>query len=83
MFLLSHRNIDLCTVDGAETFSLLRDFVGEVPDRFCEGSYFEALVKDGKIALPATHRDRDVTDAGEAGAKALADNLKKTRKGKD
>ena len=40
-----------------------RGFVGEIPDWAADTDYFRALVKDGKISLPASHKDRDVEAA--------------------
>ena len=44
-------------------FPVSRGFVGEIPDWAADTDYFRALVKDGKISLPASHKDRDVEAA--------------------
>ena len=81
MFLLSNRNVDLCTRDGDETFTVSRGFIGEIPDRFCHTPY-DALVKDGKIVLSATAKDKDIVKAAEEGEEILKETVKRTRKPK-
>lgn len=83
MFILANRNIQLPTPDGSESFSVRRGFLGDVPDRFCQTPYFNALVKDGKIVLPASHTDKAVDTAAESGEKALEETVKRGRKSKD
>lgn len=34
--------------------------MGEIPDWATKTKYFDALVRDGKISLPASHTDKDV-----------------------
>lgn len=80
MFILSNRNIVLCTRNGDESRLIRRGFIGEVPDRFCNSPYFDALVKEGKIVLSATTKDKDVVRAAEDGEKALDETVKRTRK---
>lgn len=82
MFILSNRNITLYTLDGDETFTVQRGFIGEIPDRFCRTPYFDALVKDGKIVLSATTKDKDVVKAAEEGEEVLKETVKRTRKPK-
>ena len=83
MFLLSHRNVILSTRGGDETRFIPRDFLGDVPDRFCASPYFEALVKDGKIAIPKSGKDKDVADAGEDSEDRLKETVKRVRKPKE
>ena len=42
-----------------------KEHVGEVPDWACKTPYFEALVNDGKIVIPASHKDKDLQEAEE------------------
>lgn len=79
MFILANRNIVLTTRDGDECHGVVRGFLGEVPDRFCETDYFRALVKDGKIVIPPTRKDVDVVTAAEAGEKVLEKAVERTR----
>lgn len=69
MFIYSDRNVILRSRDGAQAYPVRRGFVGEVPDWAGDTDYFRALVKDGKISLPASHKDRDVQAAEEKPAK--------------
>lgn len=60
MFVFSSRNVILPSPDGSRAFPVSRGFVGEIPDWAADTDYFRALVKDGKISLPASHKDTDV-----------------------
>lgn len=80
MFILSNRNIVLPTRNGEESHVVSRGFIGEVPDRFCDTPYFESLVKDGKIVLSKSTKDKDVVKAAEEGEKALDESVKRTRR---
>lgn len=60
MFVVSKRNIILPSSDGTQTFALAKGFMGEIPDWAADTSYFQALVADGKIGVPATKKDKDV-----------------------
>lgn len=82
MFILSRRNIILSTVSGDETLQVKAGWLGEVPDRFCDTPYFQALVKDGKIVLSATTKDKDVVRSAEDSEKALEEAVRRTRKPK-
>ena len=82
MFILSRRNIILSTVSGDETLQVKAGWLGEVPDRFCNTPYFRALVKDGKISVPQSTREKDVAAAADDGDRTLEDTVKKTRKAK-
>lgn len=83
MFILANRNIELPTPDWSERYTVRRGFLGDVPDRFCQTSYFDALVRDGKIVLPASHEDKSVDAAAESGEKVLEETVKRGRKPKD
>ena len=69
MFIYSNRNVVLRSRDGAQACPVRRGFVGEIPDWAGDTDYFRALVKDGKISLPASRKDRDVQAAEEKPAR--------------
>ena len=69
MFICSKRNIILPSKDGTMHHPVTAGFIGEVPDWACETEYFKALVKDGKIAIPETKKDREIDKAQEAPVK--------------
>lgn len=74
MFIMSKRNVILPSVDGTKKHKVSRGFVGDIPDWAAETKYFQALVADGKISVPASHQDKDTQDA--------ADSKVTTRRGK-
>ena len=63
MFITSHRNVIIPV--GGTAYPISRGFVGEVPDQVAQTAYFQALVRDGKISIPASKTDRDIADAME------------------
>lgn len=65
MFILAKRNIILPSPDGAQQFQIKRDFVGDIPDWATKTDYFKALVADGKITVPESHKDKDTQAADE------------------
>lgn len=65
MFVVAKSNIILPSADGRRTFPLRRGFMGEVPDWAASTPYFAALVADGKIGVPESKKERDVTAAAE------------------
>lgn len=65
MFIMSRRNIELPCKDGAQIHRVAKDFVGEIPDWAAGTPYFRALVADGKIVVPASTKDKDLTAAEE------------------
>ena len=83
MFILAKRNILLHTADHSDSFQVRKGALMDVPERFCGTVYFDALVKDGKIAVPTTKKDRDVVAADENAEKTLEKAEKKSRKAKD
>lgn len=60
MFIMSKRNVELPSRDGTQTHKVEKDFIGTIPDWAARTPYFEALVKDGKIVLPASSKDKDL-----------------------
>lgn len=83
MFILSHRNIILTSKDGDDSLLVKAGFLGEVPEQFCNTPYFNALVNDGKIAVPAGKKDKEVVAAAEESDEALEKTVKRTRTKKD
>lgn len=65
MFIMAKRNIELPSADGLQKHKVARGFIGEIPDWACDTPYFQALVKDGKIVIPASKKDSDIAAAGE------------------
>lgn len=65
MFIMSKRNIELPSPDGSMRLKVQKDFIGDIPDWAADTAYFRALVKDGKIAVPASTKDKHIT-ASEA-----------------
>lgn len=63
MFITSHRNVIIPV--GGMAYPISRGFVGEVPDQVAQTAYFQALVRDGKISIPASKKDRDIAIAME------------------
>lgn len=65
MFVYSKCNVILPSLDGSIRVKVKKEHVGEVPDWACKTPYFEALVNDGKIVIPASHKDKDLQEADE------------------
>lgn len=65
MFIYAKRNVILPSADRSQMHPVRRGFVGEIPDWAADTAYFKALVKDGKIVLPETHKDKDLQQAEE------------------
>lgn len=63
MFITSHRNVIIPV--GGTAYPISRGFVGEVPDQVARTAYFQALVRDGKISIPASKKDSDIAVAME------------------
>lgn len=62
-FITSHRNVIIPV--GGTAYPISRGFVGEVPDQVAQTEYFQALVRDGKISIPASKKDSDIAVAME------------------
>ncbi len=60
MFIVANRNMILPSQDGSQSFRLKRGFMGNIPDWAAGTGYFSALVKDGKITVPKSRKDKDV-----------------------
>lgn len=63
MFITSHRNVIIPV--GGMAYPISRGFVGEVPDQVAQTAYFQALVRGGKISIPASKKDSDIAVAME------------------
>ena len=70
MFVVSERNIIIPGPNG-EKFHMPRKFMGNVPAWVEKSAYFKALVKDKKVIISASGKDKDVGCAldGEKGGK--------------
>ena len=64
MFIVSKRNIILPGPDG-QKLHIPKDYMGEIPSWAAKSDYFKALVKDGKIIVSKSKKDRDVQTAEE------------------
>lgn len=69
MFICAKRNVILPSPDGSQRHPVPRGFVGEIPGWAACTEYFQGLVADGKIVLPAARRDKDLQQAEEKPAK--------------
>lgn len=65
MFIVAKRNVLLPSVDCSRTYPVVRGFMGEIPDWAAKTDYFSALVRDGKIEIPASKKDKDIVQAVE------------------
>ena len=72
MVIVSKRNIVIPSPDGKTSFTLHRDFVGEVPTWVSKTDYFKALVDDGKIIVSKGKKEKDIEAAAKAAAEAKA-----------
>lgn len=64
MFVVSKRNIILPGPNG-EKFHMPRDYMGPVPVWAESSAYLRALAADGKVAVAAGGRDKDIDAAGK------------------
>lgn len=69
MFVMVKRNVILPSRDGSKKHAVSRDYVGDIPDWATETAYFRALVRDGKIVVPDSTKDKDTQAAAEKGVK--------------
>lgn len=74
MFIMSKRNVILPSKDGKLQHTVNRDYVGEIPDWAVDTKYFQALVRDGKIVIPDSRKDKDTQAAEEKGVKTRRGN---------
>lgn len=65
MFIMAKRNLLLPSKDGSNKHPVAKDYIGEIPDWAAETRYFKALVADGKICIPASHKDADLQSEAE------------------
>lgn len=63
MIIVANRNIIIPSADGSQAFPVSRGYVGPVPEWVTITAYFKALVKDGKIAVSDTTKDKDIAEA--------------------
>lgn len=83
MFVVSKRNIIIPSSDGKTSHFIAKDYVGEVPEWVAKTSYFKALVKDGKITVSASKKDKDIDKAEETPVKDRARDKKKNDKAEE
>lgn len=65
MIIVSKRNIVIPSDDGKTSYFVPRDYIGKIPDWVTKTRYYGELVKDGKIVVSDTIKDKDVTAAEE------------------
>lgn len=65
MFCYFKRNILLDNADCTRRRLFPAGWVGEVPEEFAQGTFFNALVKDGEIVI-TKHDDKSLQKADEA-----------------
>lgn len=65
MIIVSKRNIVIPSDDGKTSYFVPRDYIGKIPDWVTKTRYYGELVKDGKIVVSDTVKDKDVTAAEE------------------
>lgn len=63
MIIVANRNIIIPSTDGSQAFPVSRGYIGPVPEWVTKTAYFKALVKDGKIAVSDTSKDKDIAKA--------------------
>lgn len=62
MFVVSKRNIVIPGPNG-QSIRLKREWMGEIPDWAGETEYFQDLVKDHKVFISATKKDKELQKA--------------------
>lgn len=65
MFVISHRNIIVPSVDGRMAFNLPKGYIGSVPQWVESTAYFKALLADGKVSVSMTAKDKELETATE------------------
>ena len=87
MVVVSHRNIIIPAPDGSTAFNLPKGYIGKIPTWVERTEYFNLLVKDGKISVTESTKDKALEDADEkakkAEAKARAEAKKTAEKAKE
>ena len=63
MFIMARRSIELPSKDNTQVHPVAKDFIGNIPDWAADTPYFQALVADGKIVVPASTGDKDLAAA--------------------
>lgn len=65
MFILAKRSVLLPSKDYSQSFPVFRGFAGEIPDWAAGTRYFKELVKEGKIVVPESRKDKDLQASAE------------------
>lgn len=77
MFINSKKSFEIH--DGADTFVIPRDYIGEVPDWVSSHWLVQAAIKDGSIVTPKDTADRSLEEADDK-AKQLEQPEQKGKK---
>ena len=81
MFVLPKRNI-IFKAGENQSFKLSNGIMADVPDWVANSKYFDSLVKDGKIVVAASTKDRDIDKAvikADVAEKVAKDKYKKSK----
>lgn len=76
---ISKRNIIIPSPDGCQAFPILKDYIGTVPTWVTKTKYFKDLVKDGKIAISSTTKDKAMEQADAEAKKAEQEAREKAK----
>ena len=77
---ISKRNVIIPSPDGRQAYPIPKNYIGAVPDWVTKTKYFKELVKDGKIAVSSTTKDKALE---QADAEAKNAERKAREKAKD
>lgn len=64
MFIMSKKNFRIRRADGS-SFSIKKDFIGEIPNDVASHWLVQAAIASGSIATPAETKDRALEQASE------------------
>lgn len=76
---ISKRNIIIPSSDGRQAFPIPKDYIGTVPTWVTKTKYFKDLVKDGKIAVSSTTKDKAMEQADAEAKKAEQEAREKAK----
>ena len=65
MFVISKRNIIIPSPDGKTSCFIPKDYIGSIPEWAAETAYFCELVKEGKLSVSESKKDKDIEKAAE------------------
>lgn len=80
MFIVAKRNVLIPNADGSMVYPVSRGYIGTVPAWVENTDYFKGLVKDGKISVTESYKDKDLEKAEET---EIVDRKRKPRTKKE